>query len=64
MVLEQLVAVLLGVVVLGESFNVTRVSAIAPSAAVVAMVFATVALGRLEGAVEEQIEIQAGRRTR
>jgi drug/metabolite transporter (DMT)-like permease len=63
LVLEPLVAVSLGVVVLGEALAVTDPVKIAVIAvAVVAMAAATIALGRDEGAFEEQLEKQMAQR--
>ncbi|WP_066810877.1 DMT family transporter [Mycobacterium lehmannii] len=59
LVLEPVVAVVLGAVVLGEHMTVGGVKAIAISAAVVAMAAATIALGRDEGALEEELEAEA-----
>ena len=63
LVLEPLVAVSLGVIVLGEALAVTdpvRIGLLA--VAVAAMATATIALGRDEGAFEQQLEAQiAGR---
>ncbi|MFV9635134.1 DMT family transporter [Mycobacterium neumannii] len=59
LVLEPVVAVGLGAVVLGEHMTVGGVKAIAISAAVVAMAAATIALGREEGALEEELEAEA-----
>ncbi|VEG46796.1 alanine, valine and leucine rich membrane protein [Mycolicibacterium flavescens] len=59
LVLEPVVAVVLGAVVLGEHMTVGGVKAIAISAAVVAMAAATIALGREEGALEEELEAEA-----
>jgi drug/metabolite transporter (DMT)-like permease len=56
LVLEPVVAVALGAVVLGENMTVGGVKAIAITVAVAAMAAATVALGREEGALEEQLE--------
>ena len=63
LVLEPLVAVSLGVVVLGETLAVTGVAtaALLPIA-VVAMAAATIALGRDEGAFEDQLEAELVRR--
>ena len=63
LVLEPVVAVLLGQVVLGEHIEVSRHSAIALGLAMTAMVAATIALGRDEGAYEEELEAAASRRT-
>ena len=61
LVLEPLVAVSLGVVVLGETLAVTSIATVALLAvAVVAMAAATIALGRDEGAFEEQLEAEIG----
>ncbi len=59
LVLEPLVAVSLGVVVLGEKLAVTSfaTAALLPIA-VIAMAAATIALGRDEGAFEDQLEAQ------
>ena len=62
LVLEPVVAVLLGQVVLGEHIAVSRHSAIALGLAMTAMVAATIALGRDEGAYEEELEAAATRR--
>ncbi|KUI19735.1 hypothetical protein AU193_07455 [Mycobacterium sp. GA-1285] len=59
LVLEPVVAVVLGAVVLGEHMTVGGVKAVAISAAVVAMAAATIALGREEGALEEELEAEA-----
>jgi drug/metabolite transporter (DMT)-like permease len=56
LVLEPVVAVLLGAVVLGEHLTVNGVKAAALTVAVVAMAAATIALGRDEGAYEEELE--------
>ena len=61
LVLEPLVAVLLGQVVLGEHLEVSTPSAVELGVAVAAMTAATIALGRDEGAYEDQLE--AGRKT-
>lgn len=64
LVLEPLVAVSLGVVVLGETLAVTSVAtaALLPIA-VVAMAAATIALGRDEGAFEDLLEAELARRS-
>lgn len=59
LVLEPMVAVLLGQIVLGEHLEVSKSSAVALGVAVAAMTAATIALGRDEGAYEDQLE--AGR---
>ncbi len=67
LVLEPLVAVLLGQVVLGEHLEVSTPSAVALGVAVAAMTAATIALGRDEGAYEDQLEAgrqSGGQRTR
>lgn len=56
LVLEPVIAVLLGAVVLGEHLTVNGVKAVALTVAVVAMAAATIALGRDEGAYEEELE--------
>jgi drug/metabolite transporter (DMT)-like permease len=56
LVLEPMVAVLLGAVVLGEHLDVGRWDAVAIAVATLAMAAATIALGRDEGAYEEQLE--------
>jgi drug/metabolite transporter (DMT)-like permease len=64
LVLEPLVAVSLGVIVLGEALSVTDPRTIAALAvAVAAMAAATIALGRDEGAFEEQLEAEISHRT-
>lgn len=62
LVLEPVVAVMLGQVVLGEHLAVSTHSAVALGAAMAAMVAATIALGRDEGAYEEELEAAARRR--
>lgn len=64
LVLEPIVAVLLGQLVLGEHLVVSTHSAIALAVAVAAMIAATVALGRDEGAYEDELEAVAARRQR
>jgi drug/metabolite transporter (DMT)-like permease len=56
LVLEPVVAVVLGAVVLGEHMTVNGVKAVAITIALVAMAAATAALGREEGALEEELE--------
>jgi drug/metabolite transporter (DMT)-like permease len=56
LVLEPVIAVVLGAVVLGEHLTVNGVKAVALTIAVAAMAAATIALGRDEGAYEEEIE--------
>ena len=56
LVLEPVVAVVLGAVVLGEHLDVSRLDAVLIAISAVAMAAATIALGRDEGAYEEQIE--------
>lgn len=56
LVLEPVIAVVLGAVVLGENLTVNGVKAVALMAAVAAMAAATIALGRDEGAYEEELE--------
>ncbi len=55
LVLEPVVAVLLGEVVLGEHLAVSKPAAVVIGFAVLAMAAATVALGRDEGAYEEEL---------
>jgi drug/metabolite transporter (DMT)-like permease len=62
LVLEPVVAVLLGQVVLGEHLVVNTTGAIVLSIAVAAMTAATIALGRDEGAYEDELEAAAARR--
>jgi drug/metabolite transporter (DMT)-like permease len=63
LVLEPVIAVLLGAVVLGENLTVDGVKALAITIAVVAMAAATIALGRDEGAYEEELEAEMARRS-
>jgi drug/metabolite transporter (DMT)-like permease len=63
LVLEPVIAVLLGAVVLGEHLDVSRLDAVLIAISAVAMAAATVALGRDEGAYEEQLEAAMARRT-
>jgi drug/metabolite transporter (DMT)-like permease len=62
LVLEPLVAVGLGAVVLGEHLDVGRWDAVALVVATMAMAAGTIALGRDEGAYEEQLEAGAAGR--
>ena len=62
LVLEPLVAVFLGQVILGEHLTVSTPSAVALAIATGAMAVATVALGRDEGAFEDELEAAAARR--
>jgi len=64
LVLEPLVAVVLGAVVLGEHMDVNGIKAVAITVALVAMLAATVALGREEGALEAELEAAMGKRER
>jgi drug/metabolite transporter (DMT)-like permease len=59
LVLEPMVAVLLGEVVLGEHLAVSKPSAVVLAIAVGAMAAATIALGRDEGAWEDELESSA-----
>lgn len=61
LVLEPVIAVVLGAVVLGEDLTVDGGKAIAITVAVAAMAAATIALGRDEGALEEELEAAAKR---
>jgi drug/metabolite transporter (DMT)-like permease len=63
LVLEPVIAVVLGALVLGEHLTVDGVKAVAIGAAVVAMAAATIALGREEGALEEEIEALAAKKS-
>ncbi len=56
LVLEPVIAVILGAVVLGEQLTATGLAAVALSLAIVVMAAATIALGRGEGAYEEELE--------
>ncbi len=58
LVLEPVVAVILGAVVLGEHLTATGLEAVALTLAIVAMTAATIALGRDEGAYEEELEAE------
>jgi threonine/homoserine efflux transporter RhtA len=62
LVLEPVIAVVLGAVVLGEHLNVGGLDAAVITIAIVAMAAATVALGRDEGALEESLEAETARR--
>jgi drug/metabolite transporter (DMT)-like permease len=62
LVLEPVVAVLLGAVVLGEHLSVTGLEPVALTFAAVAMAVSTIALGREEGAYEEQLEAAVAER--
>ncbi|OBG14057.1 hypothetical protein A5765_11835 [Mycolicibacterium celeriflavum] len=61
LVLEPVIAVVLGAVVLGEDLTVDGGKAVAITIAVAAMAAATIALGRDEGALEEELEAAAKR---
>jgi drug/metabolite transporter (DMT)-like permease len=56
LVLEPVIAVMLGAVVLGEHLTVNGPQAVALTLAIAAMAAATIALGRDEGAYEEELE--------
>lgn len=62
LVLEPIVAVLLGAVVLGEHLSVTGFEPIPLTVAAVAMAASTIALGREEGAYEEELEATVAQR--
>lgn len=62
LVLEPVVAVLLGSIVLGEHMSITGIEPLVLAIAVTAMVAATIALGRDEGAYEEQLEAEIAQR--
>jgi drug/metabolite transporter (DMT)-like permease len=63
LVLEPVVAVLLGAVVLGEHLEVSGLTPVALTIAIVAMAAATIALGREEGAYEEELEAATAARS-
>ena len=62
LVLEPVIAVALGAIVLGEHMTVNGIKAVAITIAVAAMAAATIALGRDEGALEEQLEAAVAQR--
>ncbi|AQA05441.1 hypothetical protein BVC93_27105 [Mycobacterium sp. MS1601] len=62
LVLEPVVAVVLGAVMLSEDMSVNGLEALALLIAALAMVAATIALGRDEGAYEDRLEAVAGDR--
>ena len=62
LVVEPVVAVLLGAIVLGEQVDASTTEAVLLTMAVLAMTAATVALGRDEGAYEEELEADIARR--
>jgi drug/metabolite transporter (DMT)-like permease len=62
LVLEPVIAVVLGAVVLGEHLDVSGLDAAVITIAIAAMSAATVALGRDEGALEQSLEAQMARR--
>jgi drug/metabolite transporter (DMT)-like permease len=62
LVLEPVVAVVLGAVVLGEHLDVSQLDTVLIAISAVAMAAATIALGRDEGAYEEQIEAAMAKR--
>ena len=64
LVLEPVIAVLLGAIVLGENLDVSHLDAVLITISTVAMAAATVALGRDEGAYEEQLEAAVAQRLR
>jgi drug/metabolite transporter (DMT)-like permease len=61
LVLEPVIAVVLGAVVLGEHLDVSRVDAVLLTISTVSMAAATIALGRDEGAYEEELEAALAR---
>jgi threonine/homoserine efflux transporter RhtA len=63
LVLEPVIAVILGAVMLGEHLAVSQLDAVVITISTVAMAAATVALGRDEGAYEEQLEVAMARRS-
>lgn len=62
LVLEPVVAILLGALVLGEELDAGRYEAIALTVAVAVMTVATIALARDEGAYEAELEMKAAQR--
>jgi drug/metabolite transporter (DMT)-like permease len=64
LVLEPVVAVVLGAVVLGEHMMVNGFKAVAIAVALAAMAAATIALGREEGALEAELEAAVAKRDR
>lgn len=62
LVLEQVTAVTLGMVVLGEVLDVSTVGAVLLGVALLAMAAATIALGRREGEVEAEFEAAKAQR--
>jgi drug/metabolite transporter (DMT)-like permease len=64
LVLEPVVAVVLGAVVLGEHMTVNGLKAVAIVVALLAMAAATIALGREEGALEAELEAAMAKRDR
>jgi drug/metabolite transporter (DMT)-like permease len=63
LVIEPVIAVVLGAIVLGEHMSITGWEPVALGAAAFAMVVATVALGRQEGAYEETLEARMAQPT-
>jgi threonine/homoserine efflux transporter RhtA len=63
LVLEPVIAVVLGAVVLGEHLEASRVDAVVIAISTLAMAAATIALGRDEGAYEEELEAAVARRS-
>ncbi|MGO4444361.1 DMT family transporter [Mycobacterium sp. 2YAF39] len=64
LVLEPVIAVVLGAVVLGEHMTVNGFKAVAIAVALLAMAAATIALGREEGALEAELEAAMAKRDR
>lgn len=62
LVLEPVVAVLLGAIVLGEHLSISGLEPVALVIAIGAMAAATIALGHDEGAYEEELEAEVARR--
>lgn len=62
LVLEPVVAILLGSLVLGEELDTGRYDALALTIAVAVMTVATIALARDEGAYEAELELKAAQR--
>lgn len=62
LVLEPVIAVVLGAIVLNEHMQISALEPIVLAAAAAAMIAATVALGRNEGAYEENLEAEVAER--
>ena len=62
LVLEPVIAIVLGAIVLNEHMQISALEPIALAAAAAAMIAATIALGRDEGAYEEKLEAELAER--